>query len=134
MSDEITRHAAVMGLADLWEEEAERYERLDSRDRAARAMRLCAEQLREVVDCHAEVWVSHAQVRLYTGRSDSYLYPIYRRLADEGRARKEPRGWRIQRSAAQEIPVRDDHDPAEAIDDVEDLAALYLDRAERRAS
>lgn len=134
MSDVLTRDEAALELATLWEGDAERLETLDPNDRAARAMRRCAEQLRTVTDEHAESWVSHAQVRLRTGRSDSYLYSRYKELARDGRARKGRRGWKVQRSAAMEISVRRDHDPLEAVSSPEELADVLLDRTRQKAS
>lgn len=134
MSDVLTRDEAALELAILWEDDAERLESLDPNDRAARAMRRCAEQLRTVTDEHAEAWVSHAQVRLRTGRSDSYLYAQYKDLSKEGRARKGRRGWQVQRSAAMAISVRRDHDPLEVVTSPEELADVLLERTRQKAS
>lgn len=132
MTDEITRHHALMELADQWEEEALRFEALDPNDRAAKTMRRNASQLREVVDLHSEPWVTHAQIRLRTGRSDSYLYDRYRDYQRQGRARKRNGLWEVTRSASLEIPIRQDRDPLEDAQTPEEMASVLMDRADRR--
>ncbi len=129
MSDPLTRDEAAEELAKLWDEKAASLESLDPRDRAAVALRKCSDELRRITDEHAVDYVSHAQVRIRTGRSDSYLYRLYKELEAEGSARRGPRGWEITREAALRIPTRRGHDPVEATDDLDELAQVYLEHA-----
>lgn len=129
MTDPLTRDELALGLSEVWTDHAKALEVLDPEDRAARALRRCADELRQVIQTHAPDWISHAQVRLRTGRSDSYLYTVYRQLAAEGRARKGSRGWEVAREAAAAIPVRRGHDPLQETEDLDELAELLADRA-----
>lgn len=111
MTDPLSRDEAPIELAQQWRDRATALEDPDPRDRAAKAMRKCAEQLQEVTSEHAVKWVSHAQVKIRTGRSDSYLYGRYREMEAEGLARRRGRHWEVRRDAAMRNPVRKNHDP-----------------------
>lgn len=134
MSDHITFRERVDGLTAVWESRAGDIEQFDEANPAAKALRQCARDAREVLDAEAPTWVTHAQVRLRTGRSESYLYQRYAELADDGRARKRRGRWEVTYAAALEIPMRASYDSSEQARDPDEWAELTMDRIRRRAS
>lgn len=116
------------GLADMWDDLAAGLERLDPEDRAAKAMRRCAKELRGVANAAAGDVVDHATVKLRTGWGDHYLWRAYRVLESEGLARKGPDGtWLIDREAARErIPTKPDHGALEEARTPRELAAALV--------
>ncbi len=116
MSDELTRDEATLELAEIWEEQAAGLEKFDAKDRAAKTLRMCAEDVRKTTEEHAQEWVPHATIRQRTGWSDITLRKSYLRLEEVGQARKRAGRWEVLRGAAMSIEVKHGHEPLEGLD------------------
>ena len=124
MSDTLTRDEATLELANIWDEQAQGLERFDAADRAARTLRMCAEDVRKTTEEHAQEWIPHHTIRQRTGWSDVYLRRIYKRLKVSGQARKHRGGWEVQREAAIQIRTKRGHEPLEGLSIPEMARAL----------
>ena len=124
MSDSLTRDGANLELADIWDEQAQGLEKFDSEDRAAKTLRMCAEDVRKTTEEHAQEWISHHTIRQRTGWSDVYLRRIYQGLRSSGQARKHRGQWEVVREAALEIQPKRGHEPLEGLSIPEMARAL----------
>ena len=115
MSDTLTHDEANLALADIWDEQAEGLERFDSEDRAAKSLRMCAEDVRKTTQEHAQEWIPHHTIKQRTGWSDVYLRRLYKPLRASGQARKRKGHWEILREAALSIHQKRGHEPLEGL-------------------
>lgn len=108
MTDVLTVSGRAIALAEAWEAEAEGYVRFDPEHPAARALRSCAQELREMIEETSPGWVSLAAVEARTGWSRAWLRRKCKKLAKDGRARKESGEWEMAIEAARGLPRKDD--------------------------
>ena len=115
MSDPLTRDEANLKLANIWDEQAKGLEKFDTDDRAAKTLRMCAEDVRKTTLEHAQEWIPNYVIRQRTGWSEVYLRKMYQRLEKTGQARKRKGQWEVLRNAALEIHPRRGHEPLEGL-------------------
>lgn len=124
MSDVVTQNAKALELAEVWEEQAQGVERFDPEHPAARALRSCAEELRETIEGTSPRWVSLSAVQARTGWSRAWLRKRCQELEEHGLARKEGGEWEMALPAARQVPRKDDGPDLEGAEDLGEMARL----------
>ena len=114
----MTAAEAVLALVDLWDSEARVLAKYDP-PRATIVERL-AREAREAVESNLSDWVT---LEARTGWCRASLRARARELERQGLARRNGRGWEVERGAATQIPVKSQSEPVTP-DELSDLDAL----------